>query len=104
MPVNSLVSNTMVSSIISLSSTFHCSFLFSSLLAGLLYDAQAIKTDSGSNTCRSAHYYRLVFIVMAATLRGQLIVLMVNDPKDMIFYHLCKLAKSWCLISLNFAV
>lgn len=44
-----------------------CSFLFSSLLAGLLYDAQAIKTDSGSNTCISAHYYRLVFVVMAAT-------------------------------------
>ncbi|KAH0722856.1 hypothetical protein KY290_005514 [Solanum tuberosum] len=41
------------------------SFLFSGLLAGLLYDAQATKTASGGNTCIGAHCYRLVFIVMA---------------------------------------
>ncbi|KAM0942382.1 putative MFS transporter superfamily [Dioscorea sansibarensis] len=41
------------------------SFLFSGLLAGYLYDAQAIKTASGANTCVGAHCYRLVFVVMA---------------------------------------
>ncbi|KAL6497907.1 hypothetical protein OROHE_026753 [Orobanche hederae] len=41
------------------------SFLFSGLLAGFLYDAQAIKTASGGNTCIGAHCYRLVFVVMA---------------------------------------
>ncbi|XP_055807964.1 protein NUCLEAR FUSION DEFECTIVE 4-like [Solanum dulcamara] len=41
------------------------SFLFSGLLAGLLYDAQATKIASGGNTCIGAHCYRLVFIVMA---------------------------------------
>lgn len=41
------------------------SFLFSGLLAGLLYDAQATKTAGGGNTCIGAHCYRLVFIVMA---------------------------------------
>ncbi|CAN4112544.1 unnamed protein product [Withania somnifera] len=41
------------------------SFLFSGLLAGLLYDAQATKTADGGNTCSGAHCYRLVFIVMS---------------------------------------
>ncbi|GER35883.1 major facilitator superfamily protein [Striga asiatica] len=41
------------------------SFLFSGLLAGFLYDAQATQTDSGGNTCVGAHCYRLVFVVMA---------------------------------------
>ncbi|CAI9104728.1 OLC1v1003464C1 [Oldenlandia corymbosa var. corymbosa] len=41
------------------------SFLFSGLLAGLLYDAQATKTAGGGNTCIGAHCYRLVFVVMA---------------------------------------
>lgn len=41
------------------------SFLFSGLLAGFLYDSQAIKTAGGGNTCLGAHCYRLVFIVMA---------------------------------------
>ncbi|OWM80391.1 hypothetical protein CDL15_Pgr019671 [Punica granatum] len=41
------------------------SFLFSGLLAGLLYDAQATQTPSGGNTCVGAHCYRLVFVVMA---------------------------------------
>ncbi|KAK6120893.1 hypothetical protein DH2020_045366 [Rehmannia glutinosa] len=41
------------------------SFLFSGLLAGFLYDAQATKTASGGNTCIGAHCYRLVFVVMA---------------------------------------
>lgn len=41
------------------------SFLFSGLLAGLLYDAQATKTDGGGNRCIGAHCYRLVFVIMA---------------------------------------
>ncbi|KAJ3692791.1 hypothetical protein LUZ60_011886 [Juncus effusus] len=41
------------------------SFLFSGLLAGLLYDSQATKTDDGGNTCVGAHCYRLVFIIMS---------------------------------------
>lgn len=41
------------------------SFLFSGLLAGLLYDAQATSTAGGGNTCVGPHCYRLVFVVMA---------------------------------------
>ena len=41
------------------------SFLFSGLLAGLLYDAEATSTAGGGNTCVGAHCYRLVFVVMA---------------------------------------
>ncbi|CAM0952690.1 unnamed protein product [Alopecurus aequalis] len=41
------------------------SFLFSGLLAGLLYDAQATSTPGGGNTCVGAHCYRGVFSVMA---------------------------------------
>ncbi|CAH1420123.1 unnamed protein product [Lactuca virosa] len=41
------------------------SFLFSGLLAGFLYDAEATATTGGGNTCIGAHCYRLVFIVMA---------------------------------------
>ncbi|KAG8364401.1 hypothetical protein BUALT_Bualt19G0125000 [Buddleja alternifolia] len=41
------------------------SFLFSGLLAGYLYDAQATQTAGGGNTCIGPHCYRLVFVVMA---------------------------------------
>ncbi|PIN19172.1 hypothetical protein CDL12_08171 [Handroanthus impetiginosus] len=41
------------------------SFLFSGLLAGFLYDAEATRTTTGSNNCIGAHCYRLVFVVMA---------------------------------------
>lgn len=41
------------------------SFLFSGLLAGFLYDAEATQTAGGGNTCTGAHCYRLVFVVMA---------------------------------------
>ncbi|KAK9287455.1 hypothetical protein L1049_015876 [Liquidambar formosana] len=41
------------------------SFLFSGLLAGFLYDAEATSTAGGGNTCVGAHCYRLVFVVMA---------------------------------------
>lgn len=41
------------------------SFLFSGLLAGFLYDAEATQVAGGGNTCVGAHCYRLVFIVMA---------------------------------------
>lgn len=42
------------------------SFLFSGLLAGLLYDAEAASTSSGGNECYGAHCYRICFFVMAA--------------------------------------
>lgn len=42
------------------------SFLFSGLLAGLLYDAEATTTPSGGNECYGAHCFRLCFLVMAA--------------------------------------
>ncbi|WVY90400.1 hypothetical protein V8G54_035914 [Vigna mungo] len=42
------------------------SFLFSGLLAGILYDMKATTTTGGGNTCIGPHCYRLVFIVMAA--------------------------------------
>uniref|UniRef100_A0A5B7A7B4 Putative transporter mch1 n=1 Tax=Davidia involucrata TaxID=16924 RepID=A0A5B7A7B4_DAVIN len=41
------------------------SFLFSGLLAGFLYDAQATRRAGGGDTCIGAHCYRLVFVVMA---------------------------------------
>uniref|UniRef100_A0A7N0UXR0 Nodulin-like domain-containing protein n=1 Tax=Kalanchoe fedtschenkoi TaxID=63787 RepID=A0A7N0UXR0_KALFE len=41
------------------------SFLFSGLLAGLLYDAEATQLPGGGNTCVGAHCFRLVFVVMA---------------------------------------
>ncbi|CAN8257851.1 unnamed protein product [Cochlearia groenlandica] len=41
------------------------SFLFSGLLAGFLYDAEATPTPGGGNTCVGAHCYRLIFSVMA---------------------------------------
>ncbi|KAM1791126.1 hypothetical protein FF1_035032 [Malus domestica] len=41
------------------------SFLFSGLLAGLLYDMEATTTEGGGNTCVGAHCYRLVFVIMA---------------------------------------
>ncbi|KAF8033164.1 hypothetical protein BT93_D1922 [Corymbia citriodora subsp. variegata] len=43
------------------------SFLFSGLLAGLIYDAEATSTAGGGDTCSGAHCYRIVFIVMAVT-------------------------------------
>ncbi|XP_061372467.1 protein NUCLEAR FUSION DEFECTIVE 4-like [Gastrolobium bilobum] len=43
------------------------SFLFSGLLAGILYDMEATPTAGGGNTCVGAHCYRLVFIIMAAS-------------------------------------
>ncbi|KAI5067524.1 hypothetical protein GOP47_0018052 [Adiantum capillus-veneris] len=41
------------------------SVLFSSVLAGFLYDHEAAK-DGSSNRCLGAHCYRLVFLLMAA--------------------------------------
>ncbi|KAL0561032.1 hypothetical protein IC582_001450 [Cucumis melo] len=43
------------------------SFLFSGLLAGILYDMEATTTKTGGNTCTGAHCYRLVFVVMACS-------------------------------------
>lgn len=42
------------------------SFLFSGLLAGILYDMEATTTAGGGNTCVGAHCYRLVFLIMTA--------------------------------------
>ncbi|XP_062102595.1 protein NUCLEAR FUSION DEFECTIVE 4-like [Humulus lupulus] len=41
------------------------SFLFSGLLAGFLYDAQAQTTAGGGNTCIGPQCYMLVFVIMA---------------------------------------
>ncbi|KAG0484268.1 hypothetical protein HPP92_008347 [Vanilla planifolia] len=41
------------------------SFLFSGLVAGLLYDAEATRITGGGNTCVGGHCYRLVFVIMA---------------------------------------
>lgn len=41
------------------------SFLFSGLLAGILYDSQAKPVPGGGTTCIGPHCYRLVFVVMA---------------------------------------
>lgn len=41
------------------------SLLFSGLVAGYLYDAEATHLPGGGNTCVGAHCYRLVFVVMA---------------------------------------
>ncbi|KAL9256512.1 NUCLEAR FUSION DEFECTIVE 4-like protein [Drosera capensis] len=43
------------------------SFLFSGLLAGYLYDAEATTTSSGGNECYGAHCYRMCFFVLAGT-------------------------------------
>lgn len=43
------------------------SFLFSGLLAGILYDMEATMTKGGGNTCVGGHCYRLVFVVMAGS-------------------------------------
>ncbi|XVE87442.1 hypothetical protein DITRI_Ditri18aG0117800 [Diplodiscus trichospermus] len=43
------------------------SFLFSGLLAGYLYDAQATVNAGGGNSCVGAHCYCLVFVIMAVT-------------------------------------
>ncbi|OIW08855.1 hypothetical protein TanjilG_16436 [Lupinus angustifolius] len=40
------------------------SFLFSGLLAGILYDREATAVPGGGNTCVGGHCYRLVFVVM----------------------------------------
>lgn len=42
------------------------SFLFSGLLAGILYDMEATPTEGGGNTCIGGHCYRIVFLVMAS--------------------------------------
>lgn len=61
------------------------SFLFSGLLAGLLYDAEATTTPSGGNECYGAHCYRLCFLIMAcACLVGcALDVVMAMRTKDL---------------------
>lgn len=60
------------------------SFLFSDLLAGYLYDAEATPTPGGGNTCVGSHCYRLVFIVMAlaSILRLGLDVLLTIRTKN----------------------
>ncbi|XP_038887464.1 protein NUCLEAR FUSION DEFECTIVE 4-like isoform X2 [Benincasa hispida] len=43
------------------------SFLFSGLLAGILYDMEATRRKGGGNSCVGGHCYRLVFVVMACS-------------------------------------
>jgi len=61
------------------------SFLFSGLLAGLLYDAEATTTPSGGNMCYGPHCYRLCFLIMAgACLVGcALDIVMAMRTKDL---------------------
>ncbi|PKA66378.1 hypothetical protein AXF42_Ash007075 [Apostasia shenzhenica] len=61
------------------------SFLFSGLLAGLLYDTQATPTAGGGNTCVGGHCYRLVFVIMAfaCTVGFGLDVLLAVMTKDL---------------------
>ncbi|TXG64778.1 hypothetical protein EZV62_011772 [Acer yangbiense] len=66
------------------------SFLFSGLLAGYLYDAQATPIAGGGNTCVGAHCYRLVFTIMA-------IVCLVGFGLDIVLAFKTKhiYGKSW---------
>lgn len=63
------------------------SFLFSGLLAGILYDAEAAKSGGGAagHTCVGAHCYRLVFIIMgvACLLGFALDVLLVFRTRNL---------------------
>nr|GLL19152.1 protein NUCLEAR FUSION DEFECTIVE 4-like [Ipomoea trifida] len=56
------------------------SFLFSGLLAGYLYDAQAVSSGDGGSVCTGPHCYRLVFVIMAAAC-GFGLVLVVRTRK-----------------------
>ncbi|KAF7132287.1 hypothetical protein RHSIM_Rhsim09G0052800 [Rhododendron simsii] len=60
------------------------SFLFSGLLAGYFYDAQATSTAGGGNSCTGAHCYRLVFVIMsiACIIGFSLDVLLVIRTKN----------------------
>ncbi|XP_020115317.1 protein NUCLEAR FUSION DEFECTIVE 4-like isoform X2 [Ananas comosus] len=72
------------------------SFLFSGLLAGLLYDAEATKTAGGGNTCVGAHCYRLVFFVMAFACLvgfGLDVLLTVRTKKVYLRIHMNKNSK-----------
>ncbi|CAN8271342.1 unnamed protein product [Cochlearia groenlandica] len=79
------------------------SFLFSGLLAGLLYDAKATPTPGGGNTCVGSHCYRLVFLVMAlASIVGVVLdVLLAFRTKEIYAkIHVSKKAnKSCCNLS-----
>ncbi|KAG8368109.1 hypothetical protein BUALT_Bualt15G0011000 [Buddleja alternifolia] len=55
------------------------SFLFSGLLVGFLYDAEATSTAGGGNTCIRPHCYMLVFVVMA-------IVCVIGFGLDILLY------------------
>ncbi|KAF7113482.1 hypothetical protein RHSIM_RhsimUnG0122200 [Rhododendron simsii] len=61
------------------------SFLFSGLLAGYFYDAQATSTAGGGNSCTGAHCYRLVFVIMsiACIIGFSLDVLLVIRTKNL---------------------
>ncbi|KAL2937129.1 Protein NUCLEAR FUSION DEFECTIVE 4 [Bienertia sinuspersici] len=61
------------------------SFLFSGLLAGLLYDAEATITPSGGNECYGPHCFRLCFLIMggACLLGCALDVVMATRTKDL---------------------
>ncbi|KAJ1398986.1 Nodulin-like [Sesbania bispinosa] len=69
------------------------SFLFSGLLAGILYDMEATTTAGGGNTCIGAHCYRLVFIIMtAACIVGFLLDILLSIRTKNV-YHKISLSK-----------
>ncbi|KAF8701012.1 hypothetical protein HU200_033904 [Digitaria exilis] len=77
------------------------SFLFSGLLAGLLYDAEATPVPGGGNTCVGAHCYRLVFLVMAAACAvgfGLDVLLCVRTKRVYAKIHQSKLARSSAVV------
>ncbi|GAB4853185.1 hypothetical protein Ancab_017372 [Ancistrocladus abbreviatus] len=61
------------------------SFLFSGLLAGYLYDAQATTTSSGGNECYGTHCYQLCFFILAVTclVGSGLDVLLASKTKNL---------------------
>ena len=71
------------------------SFLFSGLLAGYLYDAQATPTPGGGNTCVGVHCYRLVFIIMAiASVIGFGLDVLLGIRTKNIYTKICNSRKS----------
>ncbi|KAK2381500.1 hypothetical protein P8452_37473 [Trifolium repens] len=71
------------------------SFLFSGLLAGILYDMEATTTEGGGNTCVGGHCYRLVFIVMAgACVVGFFLDILLAIRTKTLYNKICMSKKS----------
>ncbi|CAL5212653.1 unnamed protein product [Lathyrus oleraceus] len=71
------------------------SFLFSGLLAGILYDMEATTTEGGGNTCVGGHCYRLVFIVMAgACVVGFFLDILLSLRTKTVYNKICMSKRS----------